>query len=152
MNQRLKCFISSSYDIDLSMLKNILAEHDIDTFDIYDFSIGDSIQQILKRKIRQSDFAIFVVSKDSPNVLYEMGVCEGLGKQHFIFLEKDYRVPIYLENKLFIRADLNDRTFLKMSVDKILQSLERKPTRKNDSIESSSPKGKPYTKDSGCRS
>lgn len=150
MTKRLRCFISASYDTDLSMLKNVLEEHNIETFDIYDFSIGNSIQQILKRKIRQSDFAIFVVSKDSPNVLYEMGVCEGLGKQQFIFLEKEYRAPIYLENKLFIRADLKDRGFIKMSVEKILQSVERKFIHTIERVEKTKieiPKEKAYSKD-----
>jgi len=127
MNENLKCFISASSDTDTAFIKNILAEYDVETIDIYDFSIGDSIQQILKRKIRQADFALFIVSdRSSINVIYEMGVCEGIGKQHFVFLEKDFKVPFYLENQLFIRADLNDRKFLKSAVEKILQSVTKK--------------------------
>lgn len=127
MNQNLKCFISASYDTDLSLIKNILAENNIETFDLYDFSIGDSIQQILKRKLRQADFALFVVSRDNQNVIYEMGVCEGLGKQHFIFLEKAFKAPFYIENKLFIRANLQDRQFLQASIQKVLHSLKKRP-------------------------
>jgi hypothetical protein len=126
MTSKLRCFISASNDADLSLLKTVLIENEIETSDIYDFSIGNSIQQILKRKIRQADFALFVISKENTNVIYEMGICEGLGKQHFIFLHKDYKVPVYLDNKLFIRTDLNDRTFLEMSVKKILQSVQKK--------------------------
>ena len=126
MNKNLKCFISASYDTDLSFIKNILAENNVETFDLYDFSIGDSIQQILKRKLREADFALFIVSNDNSNVIYEMGVCEGLGKQHFIFLEKDFKVPFYIENKLFIRANLQDRDFLQMSIQKILHSVKNK--------------------------
>ena len=143
MNENLKCFISASYETDISYIKNILAEFHIDTIDIYDFSIGDSIQQILKRKIRQADFALFVVSNStSVNVIYEMGVCEGLGKQHFVFLEKSFKVPSYLENQLFIRTDLQDRDFLKSAVEKILQSvtkkeiISRKTTKENSEIKS----------------
>lgn len=127
MNQNLKCFISASSDTDTAFIKNVLAEYEVDTIDIYDFSIGNSIQQILKRKIRQADFALFIVSdRSSINVIYEMGVCEGIGKQHFVFLEKDFKVPFYLQNQLFIRADLNDRNFLKSAVEKILQSVNKK--------------------------
>lgn len=126
MNERLKCFISASYEIDTSQIKNILAENNVDTFDLYDFSIGDSIQQILKRKIRQADFALFIISSENTNVIYEMGVCEGIGKQHFIIVEKDYKTPFYMENKLFIRADLQDRKFLQMSIQKILQTVKKK--------------------------
>jgi hypothetical protein len=135
MSQQLKCFISASYSTDISFVKNILAEYNIETIDIYDLTIGDSIQQILKRKIREADFALFVISNsESINVVYEMGVCEGIGKQHFIFLEKDFRVPSYLENQLFIRTDLKDRKFLKAAVEKILQAIRIEKSNKSSSI------------------
>ncbi|MCK4297268.1 MAG: toll/interleukin-1 receptor domain-containing protein [Candidatus Marinimicrobia bacterium] len=125
MRENLKCFISAQYETDTSTIKNILAENNVEVFDVYDFSIGESIQQILKRKIRQSDFALFVISQDNQNVLYEMGVCEGMGKQHFIFLDKDYKVPFYVENKLFLRANLNDRKLLQLSIENILQEVRK---------------------------
>lgn len=132
MNRRLKCFLSASYDTDLSSIKSVLAENDIDIFDLYDFSIGSSIQQILKRKLRQADFAVFVVTKDSKNVLYEIGVCEGLGKQSLIIIDKDANLPFYLENKLSLTANLNDRDFLKMTLLGFIDEMKSKkrPTQK----------------------
>ena len=135
MNERLKCFISSSYETDISHIKSILEENNIDTFDLYDFSIGESIQQILKRKIRQSDFALFVISSDNTNVVYEMGVCEGLGKQHFIFIDKDYKTPFYFENRLFIRVNLHDRDFLQMSIQKILKNVKKKTSKTRKTVQ-----------------
>ena len=126
MNRRLKCFLSASYDTDLSSIKSVLAENDIDIFDLYDFSIGSSIQQILKRKLRQADFAVFVVTKDSKNVLYEIGVCEGLGKQSLIIIDKDANLPFYLENKLSLTANLNDRDFLKMTLLGFIDEMKSK--------------------------
>lgn len=125
MNKNLKCFISSSYNYDTSSIKNILAENGVETFDLYDFSIGDSIQQILKRKIKEADFAIFVITDNNPNVIYEMGVCEGLGKQHFILLDKDLKIPFYIENKLFIRTDVNDFEFTRKSISKLLFDIKK---------------------------
>lgn len=132
MKEHLKCFISAPFDTDTTTVKSILAENEVEVFDLYDFSIGESIQQILKRKIRQSDFALFVMSQDSQNVLYEMGVCEGMGKQHFIFLGKDYKIPFYVENKIYQRVNLQDREFLKLVIDKILEEVRKnkKPTSK----------------------
>lgn len=132
MNRRLKCFLSASYDTDLSSIKSVLAENDIDIFDLYDFSIGSSIQQILKRKLRQADFAVFVVTKDSKNVLYEIGVCEGLGKQSLIIIDKDANLPFYLENKLSLTANLNDKDFLKMTLLGFIDEMKskRRPTQK----------------------
>jgi hypothetical protein len=126
MNRRLKCFLSASYDTDLSSIKSVLAENDIDIFDLYDFSIGSSIQQILKRKLRQADFAVFVVTKDSKNVLFEIGVCEGLGKQSLIIIDKDANLPFYLENKLSLTANLNDRDFLKMTLLGFIDEMKSK--------------------------
>jgi len=126
MNRNLKCFISASFETETDNIKSVLAENGVDVFDLYDFSIGESIQQILKRKLRQSDFAIFILTEENKNVLYEMGVCEGLGKQHFIFLDKNLTIPFYLTNKLFIHSDFNDRVFLKNSIEKILQDVSKK--------------------------
>ena len=116
MDRQLKCFLSASYDTDLSLVKSVLAENNIEVFDLYDFSIGSSIQQILKQKLRESDFAVFVITKDSKNVLYEIGVCEGLGKQSLIIIDKDANLPFYIENKLSLTANINDREFLKMTI------------------------------------
>ena len=126
MNRNLKCFISASLETETDNIKNVLSENGVEVFDLYDYSIGESIQQILKRKLRQSDFAIFILTEENKNVLYEMGVCEGLGKQHFIFLDKNLTIPFYITNKLFIHADLNDRVFLKNSIEKILQDVSKK--------------------------
>lgn len=129
MDRHLKCFISASYDTDLSLIKSVLGENDVETFDLYDFSIGSSIQDILKRKLRQSDFAVFVVSKDNKNVLYEIGVCEGLGKPSLIIIDKEASLPFYIENKLSLSANLNDREFLKMTLLGFIDEVKsrRKP-------------------------
>lgn len=149
MNYNLKCFISASFETETDSIKSVLAENGVEVFDLYDFSIGESIQQILKRKIRQSDFAIFILTEENKNVLYEMGVCEGLGKQHFIFLDKKLTIPFYVTNKLFIHADLNDRNFLKNSIVKILQDVGRSKRSKSSRIvkEKTSQKEKSYNRD-----
>jgi hypothetical protein len=146
MSEELQCFISASYDVDTSYIKNALAEYNVNAVDIYDFSIGDSIQQILKRKIRQSDFAIFIVSDNtSSNVIFEMGVCEGIGKQYFVFLEKELKIPSYVESQLFIRTDWRDRKFLKAAVEKILQSVAKKEKASKHSSVKQKPEKKQYS-------
>jgi hypothetical protein len=132
MNIQYKCFLSASYDTDLSLIKSVLSENNVETFDLYDFSIGSSIQDILKRKLRQADFAVFVVSKDSKNVLYEIGVCEGLGKPSLIIIDKEASLPFYIENKLSLTANLTDRAFLKMTLLGFMDEIKakRKPPKK----------------------
>jgi hypothetical protein len=125
MSNRIKCFISHSYDTDASVIRNILSENNVEVFDLYDFSIGESVQQILKRKIRQSDFALFVFSENNANVFYEMGVCEGMGKRYFVIIDKDFKTPFYVESKLSLRANLKDENFLKLTIHNILQEVKR---------------------------
>lgn len=132
MDRQLKCFLSASYDTDLSLIKSVLAENNVETFDLYDLSIGSSIQDILKRKLRQSDFAVFVVSKESKSVLYEIGVCEGLGKPSLIIIDKEANLPFYIDNKLSLTANLSDREFLKMTLLGFIDEIraKRKPTKR----------------------
>ncbi len=147
MNRNLKCFISASYQTNTDLIKNILIENGVEVADLYDFSIGESIQQILKRKLRQSDFALFILSNDNQNILYEMGVSEGLGKQHFIFVAKNYKVPFYIENKLFLKADLNDRQFLQVSIEKILKDVKEKKVKPVRKTRNKSKKASTYNLD-----
>lgn len=138
MGKQLKCFLSASYDTDLSPIKSVLAENGVEIFDLYDFSIGNSIQQILKRKLRQADFAIFVVSRDSKNVLYEIGVCEGLGKQSLIIIDKDANLPFYIENKLSLTANLKDHDFLRVTLMGFIDEMKsyKKPIKITKIIDS----------------
>lgn len=125
MNKKLKCFISASHGANLLYIKNALAENGVDVFDPYDFSTRESMQQVLKQHMQEVDFAIFIVATESLNVIYEMGLCDGVGKPFFIFLEKGYKVPFYIENKMFIRANLRDAEFLEDAVTKIIRNLKR---------------------------
>ena len=125
MSDKLKCFISYSHNTDISTIKNVLIDNNVEVFDIYDISLGDSIQKILKAKLRQSDFALFIISNDSRNILYEMGVCEGMGKKHFVLIDEDVEVPFYVENKLFQRAKLSDKSFIELSIKNILKELKK---------------------------
>lgn len=109
-------------------IKNVLADNDIEVFDPYSFSTRESMQDNIKANMQEADFAIFVVATESLNVIYEMGMCDGIGKPFFIFLEKGHKVPFYIENKMFIRANLRDATFLEESVLKIIRNLKRDHT------------------------
>lgn len=131
MDRQYKCFLSASYDTDLSLIKSILEENNVETFDLYDFSIGSSFQDILKRKLRQTDFAVFIVSKENKNILYEIGVCEGLNKPSLIIIDKEVHLPFYVENKLSLTANLTDRSFLEMTVLGFIDEIKikRKPSK-----------------------
>jgi hypothetical protein len=138
MNEKLKCFISASIDGDLQIIKSILEELKIETIDLYDLSIANSIQQILKRKLRQADFAIFVLNSYNKSILYEIGVCEGLGKKYLIILGKETDIPFYLENKISVHANLNDEQFIRMAILGFIEEVKKNKrfrSKKNLNIE-----------------
>jgi hypothetical protein len=72
------------------------------------------------------------VSKESKNVLYEIGVCEGLGKPSLIIIDKEANLPFYIDNKLSLTANLSDREFLKMTLLGFIDEIraKRKPTKR----------------------
>ncbi|EHQ29716.1 TIR domain-containing protein [Mucilaginibacter paludis] len=132
MSNHFKCFLSASYEANVTLVSEILEERQIEVFDLYEHAIGSSFQEILKRKLRQADFAIFVITPNNRNVLYEIGVCEGLGKEYFVIVDKKTEVPFYLENQLSLTANLEDKDFLGLAIDAFLQewkSKKRKPTK-----------------------
>lgn len=57
----LKCYVSASFDIDLSSVIEILQDNYVEVYEFYDGSISTSFQDILKRKLRQVDFAVFII-------------------------------------------------------------------------------------------
>ena len=125
MDRDLRCFLSASYKTDTTTIKSILEDNQVEVFDLYDLSIGNSIQQILKRKLRQADFAIFVLSNNNKNILYEIGVCEGLGKQYLLILDKGADLSFYLENKLSVHANLKDKDSLKIPLLGFIEEARR---------------------------
>lgn len=121
MLTHLKCYVSASVEVDLSIVTEILQDNNVEVYEFYDGSIGTSFQDILKRKLRQVDFAIFILSKDNKNILFEIGVCEGLGKQSLIIVDKDVlEIPFYLENKLSFSANLNHKNVLELALKAFL--------------------------------
>lgn len=123
MLTHLKCYLSASYEVNISLIDQILQENSVEVSEFYDGSIGNSFQDILKRKLRQVDFAIFIVTKNNSNIIYEIGVCEGLGKQSLIIIDRDVEIPFYLENKLSLSANLSDKNVLELAIKAFISEL-----------------------------
>jgi len=112
MTKKIKCFISSDSNTDLSKLEIILDRLDVEVQNSYDFAIGDSLKDIIKRKIKESDFIIAFVNTQSQNVLFDVGMAEAFGKPIFLLIEDNVKVPIYLERKMYYQIDWNKNTQL----------------------------------------
>ncbi|MCK4604711.1 MAG: toll/interleukin-1 receptor domain-containing protein [Deltaproteobacteria bacterium] len=129
MEKTLKCFISAPAGKETNTLRRILDHQGVQSFDAFDFEVGDSISATIKSKIRESDFAVVVISESNVNVFYELGICEGLGKPIFLVAEDRYITPPFVHNYIYLRASLDNESLISLSLEKFIAQL-----RKNKSV------------------
>ena len=125
MKKILKCFISASAGKETNTLRHVLGRLGVQSFDAFDFEIGDSISATLKSKIRESDFAVVVISDPNVNVFYELGICEGLGKPIFLVVEDSYSTPPFIHNYIYLRASLDNESLVGLSLEKFIAQLRK---------------------------
>jgi len=123
MTNELKCFISASIDTDTYVIKNILHENNVDTFDSYDFQVGDFIKDTIIRKIRESDFVIVVLNQLDPNIIFEMGISEGAGKPVFVISSKDTLLPYFAEKYPHVTTAIKDTNLLRIALGGFIDDL-----------------------------
>jgi hypothetical protein len=148
MTRKIKCFISSDLNTDLTKLELILERLNVEIQNFYDFAIGNSFEDIIKRKIRDSDFVIAFVNRQSQNVLFDVGMAEAFGKPIFLLIEDDVKVPIYLERKMYYQIDWTKNTqLLELSLKNYIQDItgaviknKKKKSLENLSIEDTNDK------------
>lgn len=134
MDQNLACFISSSYNIDISTIKNILYTNNVNICDINssNLELGNSIKKSIKQKIRQVDFAIFVITDNNPNIFYEIGICDGMGKEYLVITDRDINIPFDLRNTLYLQNKLTDENSLLFPITQFIEKIgnKKKPRKK----------------------
>lgn len=124
MTKKIKCFISSDSNTDFSKLEIILNRLDVEIQNFYDFAIDNSFEDIIKKKIKESDFIIAFVNTQSQNVLFDIGMAEAFGKPIFLLIEDDVKVPFYLERKMYYQIDWTKNTqLLELSLKNYIQDI-----------------------------
>ena len=123
MVKKFKCFISAPADTDTTPLRAVLSQLNVEAYDIYDFQPGEPLNDSLKKRIKDSDFAVIVVNEPNANVFYEMGICEGLGKPLFIIIGKEIKAPYFINKYIHLKTDLRNVDLLKISISRFLESL-----------------------------
>lgn len=119
----LRCFISAPVNTDTLALRKILEDKGIKVYDAYDFTTGDSIQDTLKKRIKEADFAVIVITEPNPNVFYEMGIFEGKGKPVFVVIGKDSEIPHFVQNYMHLKTSLEDKEVLRISLSRFVDEL-----------------------------
>lgn len=132
MGKKIKCYISSDSSADLSKIENILFKLGVESHNFYDFSIGSSFSDLIKRKIRESDFILGLITQNNQNVFFELGVAEALGKPIFLLVEHDIKLPFFLEGNIFYQLDWSKNTqLLELSLKNYIQDISNRYTRYN---------------------
>ncbi len=131
MKQKHKCYISAPSDFDLTKIELLLSKLNVDYHNFYDFSIGTTFSDLISRKIRESDFIISILTSENANVLFELGVAEGMKKPVFILIDKDYKVPFFLEQKLFYQTNFTDTKLIELALSNFIADINTKtPTQR----------------------
>jgi hypothetical protein len=102
----------------------------IEYHNFYDFSVGTSFSDLIKRKIRESDFVLALINDNNQNVLFELGVAQGLNKPMFLLVKKDVKLPFYLEDKLYFQTDWDkDTDLIELSLKNYIDDISKKTSK-----------------------
>lgn len=120
MKNKLKCYISASTGFDLTKIETILGKLYIDYHSFYDISIGTTFSDLILRKMRESDFVIAILENENSNVLFELGIAEGLSKPTFIIVGKELKIPFFLQNKLYLQTNFTDTKLIELALSNFI--------------------------------
>jgi hypothetical protein len=126
MKSKLTCYISAPANFDLTNIENVLSNLKIGFHSFYDFSIGTSFSDIIKNKIRESDFVISILTTESNNVYFELGVANGLNKPLFILIDKELKVPFFLEKNIYVQTNFTNLTLFELAISNFVLDLKTK--------------------------
>jgi nucleoside 2-deoxyribosyltransferase len=71
-----------------------------------DIQFGGSIEQTIRQMIERSDFVIADLTGNNPNVMYEIGLAQGVGKSVLpIVQESERQVPAHMAGMIYLLYD-----------------------------------------------
>ncbi len=139
-NNKTKCFLISSNNINNFILKNILNENHIDIADL-SFEPGLSINQLIEKLIKSSDFVCAMINKNfTQNNYFELGLARGMNKPIFIIYEPDIDIPHTLKEFPNIKANENDYDAISFNLNVFIDNLNIKNKTKKISEQKRIPK------------
>ncbi len=122
--------MAASGRVELQAIKEELQCRGIEAWTAYELpSMGVSVQEHVEKTLRASDLVIAVISTESsPNVFFELGLAQGLGKQILLLVSPEYgQLPSNLAGRVYVRADPDNREAIGFALDQIQASSQRKP-------------------------
>jgi hypothetical protein len=126
------CFVSAPAGVNLSEIKKILLERDIELIHPSEvLSHGQSISEKINKLISQSD--IFIAVFDDPlengNSLFELGIAVACKKQIIILTPPSFSLPSDLTGFLILKVSQDNFDALGFAIDQLLTVTHKKKKR-----------------------
>jgi nucleoside 2-deoxyribosyltransferase len=126
------CFIIASADTKILPLKRLLKERNIIVHDFFSSrSLGLSISSLITKEIKNADFiiAILDLKTSQPNVFFELGLAQGIGKPVFLIIQDEGHIPADLRDMVHVRLSSDDWQSIAFALDHFLSKYEYRPTK-----------------------
>lgn len=125
----MKCFISREYNVSsetLNSIQEVLNELNIQYYDMFPVQSGMAISEAIYTAINDSDIVIAVITKSSSNVLFELGLAIGLGKEVVLLVDDSDYIPADLHGRLYIKINENLKENLTLPLHFLVDKKRKK--------------------------
>ncbi len=126
----MRCFISREYNISsdiLEAIQEVLDELKIKCFDVYSSECNIDIAASVSNLISDAEIVIGIITKNSTNVLYEIGLAVGKGKAVFLLFDDAVDIPSDLYNMTHIKINDNLKENLMLPLRFFVDKKGEKP-------------------------
>lgn len=128
------CFVSAPIAAKTHHIRDILASRGVQVLGFEDVTVGSNFIQSAMELIRRADLFVAVLVSDATaprtardNVLIELGIAAGCGKQVLIFAPaKGDVLPSDMHGMLTVRTSLSNRDAIEFALDQVLAAPERR--------------------------
>jgi len=115
------------------LIANTLIEMNVEPVLWEDLSAtAQSIAEALQSQIQRADFVIADLTATNPNVIFELGYAQALGKQTLIIVQREasHTIPFNLSSHLYLSYDPDQleqlRATLRVWVPRIIERIDTK--------------------------
>ena len=117
----------------METIRKELRDRGIEACSAYELpAMGASVLEHIERAMRDADLIVaVVVAESSPNVFFELGLAQGLGKQLLLLVSPKFgQLPSDLAGRLYVRAEPDNCEAIGFALDQLLAASGRKPERR----------------------
>lgn len=120
-------FIAAPSTSDTDVLFQALRDRGIETIRLDEMMAGVSITESIRTSIEQADYVIAVMEENSPsaNVLFELGMATGMGKQVLVLAPGHGEIPFPLSGLTYLRTGSQNRQAIEFGLDQLLAAPDK---------------------------